>query len=129
MASSSQTNKIIYIDYELVWDIWSLAFCCLRMEHPKLTNADYFKVFYKKPASFLSESAYAHFISHKQSVKPWHPYYSLYKHLEKLDHKVYLVDTAGCFEDLFQVDAPKDNQRDLHITANECIQGDGVIHV
>lgn len=55
----SQKNKVYWIDYELVWDVWSLAFCCLRMDEPSINNAAYPRVFFKEPSSFLSTSTLA----------------------------------------------------------------------
>ena len=31
----------VLIDYELVYDVWSLLFCVLRMDNATLTNKDY----------------------------------------------------------------------------------------
>lgn len=39
----------VAIDYELVYDVWSLMFCILRMDDSSLRNEDYPKVIYKEP--------------------------------------------------------------------------------
>ena len=45
----------IAIDFELVYDVWSLMFCILRMEEPTLLNDDYPRVIYKDPAEVFNE--------------------------------------------------------------------------
>ncbi len=45
----------VIIDYELVYDVWSLMFCILRMDDPNLRNEDYTQVFYKDPVHFFSD--------------------------------------------------------------------------
>ena len=47
-------KKIAVIDYELVFDVWSLMFCILRMDNPAFTNQDYDKVLNKNYRNILT---------------------------------------------------------------------------
>jgi len=52
------------IDYELVFDVWSLLFCVLRMDEPSLKNIDYTRVLYKDYRTILTQSQQATFLEY-----------------------------------------------------------------
>lgn len=130
-------RRVIWIDYELVWDVWSLGFCCLRMDHPNLTNKDYPSILYKDPSCFLKPATYDLYLKHLPSVKPWYPGYQLYTCLQSLENtEVKLVDSSGFLKiENVLVQSPNVFQKDqtdipdLFITANSDYKGEGVVHV
>ena len=127
----NQKKRVVWIDSELVWDYWSLMFCCLRIDQPTFTNNDYTKVFYKAPSTFLSPKSLELYQSHLVSVKPWYPGYDFYNYLQSLENiEVKLVDSANVLnQKQLIVPDEQDYKPDLFITANECFEGEHVLKV
>jgi hypothetical protein len=84
MVEVPQSKSTIVIDLELVYDIWSLLFCCIRSKVPTLTNSDYLKMVNKPVKKVISElivnpeerdEVQAAFDENFESVKPWIPYF------------------------------------------------------
>lgn len=79
------------VDLELVFDFWSLLFCCIRWQRPSLQNAEYESIVNHSVQSaiqsLLSEETQRQQVAGKfeqllPSVKPWIPSFQLLKALE-----------------------------------------------
>jgi hypothetical protein len=73
--------KKVWIDAELVWDYWSLMFCCLKMDNPHFNNSNYAQILYKKPETFLTKNGLDMYHKNLHSVKPWIHGYSFFNYL------------------------------------------------
>jgi hypothetical protein len=74
-------QKIAVIDYELVYDVWSLLFCVLRMNEP-LTNSSYPRVINRPLAKILKPEQVGIFNEYLVCIKPWYPAFSFCRYLE-----------------------------------------------
>jgi hypothetical protein len=55
METTNKLQKTVAIELELVYDVWSLLFCCIRTHCPDFKNKDYTKIFYRPVSEVLNE--------------------------------------------------------------------------
>jgi hypothetical protein len=74
------SRRIAVIDFELVFDIWSLLFCCIRWHRPSLKTSDYSHLLYHPVSSAIRATledghdlVASKFEELLLSTKPWIP--------------------------------------------------------
>ena len=94
---SSASKRVAVVDFELVFDVWSLLFCCIRWQRPSLQTSDYSLLLYRPVeaalASTLTDISQRELVACKfeqllLSVKPWIPSFQLIHALEKARYDV-----------------------------------------
>lgn len=94
---SLSSRALVVIDFELVFDVWSLLCCCVRAAprtQPFLTNEVYPTLFHKQLSQtvgdFDKETVIRSFRALASSVKPWVPAYQLLQRLQEHDCDIVL---------------------------------------
>lgn len=88
--------KKIVLDYELVFDVWSLLFAVWRMGKPGVNNGHLNQVMFKPYKLVLeTEAKVKAFESVVSQATPWYPYLELITSLQKEGHSIALRVTSG----------------------------------